>query len=100
MRFTSHRRTALEMSVNIQEYNSLESERLERIKQRDGFLNLNVVGIGVTASLAAQGSGQRYVWLLNSLGDHHPWMGLSRTMIKFQLSPAILSRVQSGSART
>ncbi|WP_134129942.1 hypothetical protein [Kribbella pratensis] len=42
----------------------MKSEQLERIKQRDSFLNLNVVAIGLTASLAIQLEGRQHAWLL------------------------------------
>src|SRR5690242_2433618 len=46
------------------EYRTLKAEQLERIKQRDNFLNLNIVAIGVISSVAIQGSRRDVIWLL------------------------------------
>ncbi|MGW4245371.1 hypothetical protein [Nocardia sp. NPDC004722] len=46
------------------EYQYLKSEQLERIKQRDTFLNLNIVAIAAIAAVAVQGQRQSAAWLL------------------------------------
>jgi hypothetical protein len=43
---------------------SLKAEQLERIKQRDGFLNLNIVAVGVITAIAVQGQRQAAAWLV------------------------------------
>ncbi|MFD9552504.1 hypothetical protein ACFWBG_34415 [Nocardia salmonicida] len=46
------------------EYASLKSEQLERIKQRDTFLNLNIVAIAAITAVAVQGQKQSAAWLV------------------------------------
>lgn len=43
---------------------ALKSEQLERIKQRDTFLNLNIVAIGAVTAIAVQGQKQAAAWLV------------------------------------
>jgi hypothetical protein len=42
----------------------LKTEQLERIKQRDTFLNLNIVALGVVTAIAVQGQKQAAAWLV------------------------------------
>ena len=46
------------------EYTTLKSEQLDRIKQRDGFLNLNVVAVGIVVAIAVRTDGSTSAWLL------------------------------------
>lgn len=46
------------------EYATLKTEQLERIKQRDTFLNLNIVAIGAVTAIAVQGERQASAWLV------------------------------------
>jgi hypothetical protein len=43
---------------------ALKAEQLERIKQRDSFLNLNIVAVGVVTAIAVQGQRQAGAWLV------------------------------------
>lgn len=43
---------------------TLKSEQLERIKQRDTFLNLNIVALGVVTAVAQPGQRSGGVWLI------------------------------------
>ena len=52
------------------ERTALKAEQLERIKQRDTFLNLNIVAVGVVAAIAVQGQRQAAAWLVV------PWVTL------------------------
>lgn len=46
------------------EHMTLKTEQLERIKQRDTFLNLNIVALGVFAAIAVQNQKQAAAWLV------------------------------------
>lgn len=48
------------------EYASMKQEQLERIKQRDTFLHLNIVAIAVNSAIAVQGAEQALAWLVLS----------------------------------
>ncbi|MFE9321871.1 hypothetical protein ACIHDR_03565 [Nocardia sp. NPDC052278] len=50
------------------ERTALKSEQLERIKQRDTFLNLNVVALGAISAIAMQSPKTGGVWLVG------PWI--------------------------
>jgi hypothetical protein len=52
------------------ERSALKTEQLERIKQRDNFLNLNIIAVGVVAAIAVQGQRQAAAWLVV------PWVTL------------------------
>ncbi|MTE13672.1 hypothetical protein [Nocardia aurantiaca] len=43
---------------------ALKSEQLERIKQRDTFLNLNIVALGVVMAVALPGQRPAGIWLV------------------------------------
>lgn len=43
---------------------ALKSEQLERIKQRDTFLNLNIVALGLVTALALPGQRPAGIWLV------------------------------------
>jgi hypothetical protein len=46
------------------ERSALKTEQLERIKQRDNFLNLNIVAVGVVAAVAVQSRPHAAAWLV------------------------------------
>ncbi|WP_341718025.1 hypothetical protein QQG74_30245 [Micromonospora sp. FIMYZ51] len=52
------------MAPQFDEYGALKAEQLERIKQRDSFLNLNIIAIGIISTLAVQVQGPGQRWLL------------------------------------
>jgi hypothetical protein len=47
-----------------QEYAALKMEQLERVKQRDGFLNLTVVAVALVGAVAVQGPRQAAAWFV------------------------------------
>ena len=53
-----------------QEYAALKMEQLERIKQPDNFLNLNVAALAVATAIATQGAENGLIWLAV------PWIAL------------------------
>jgi hypothetical protein len=55
--------------VLLREYEQLKGEQVERIKQRDAFVNLNIVAIGVVAGFLASHSRDSLAWLAV------PWIG-------------------------
>jgi hypothetical protein len=44
-------------------FDFLKGEQLERIKQRDAFLNLNIVAVGIVAAIATEGPTRAAAWL-------------------------------------
>jgi hypothetical protein len=50
--------------AHYDEYGALKAEQIERIKQRDTFLNLNIIAVGLIGTLAAQARGLGQIWLL------------------------------------
>ncbi len=45
------------------EYEKLKSEQIERIKQRDAFLNFNIIALALVATYASEDGQRTFAWL-------------------------------------
>jgi hypothetical protein len=53
----------LPREVALSEYERLKAEQVERIKQRDSFINFNIIAIGVVAGFLASHPKSSLAWL-------------------------------------